>query len=100
LITLRRVYAAILHSKCSWRNNDVLVWGGEFGGSAVRLRPKGVTGAFPGERPVRTCKRSFAKQRLKAKPGDSGHSRIANADPAKSKVNGCISLSRTGAADP
>jgi hypothetical protein len=44
-------------------------------------RPKGVGGAFPVERPVRTRKRSFAKQGLKAKLGDSGHSRVAKADP-------------------
>jgi hypothetical protein len=46
-------------------------------------RPKGVGGAFPFERPVRTCKRSLAKHGLKAEPGDSGHSRVANADPDK-----------------
>ena len=38
---------------------------------------------FPVERPVRTCKRSLAKQGLKAEPGDSGHSRVASADPDK-----------------
>jgi len=49
----------------------------------VGNRPKGVGGAFPVERPVRICKRSLAKQGLKAEPGDSGHSRVANADPGK-----------------
>jgi hypothetical protein len=50
-------------------------------GPTGRCRPKGVGGPFSIERPVRTCKRSLAKQGLKAEPGDSGHSRVANADP-------------------
>jgi hypothetical protein len=65
-----------------------------------RCRPKGAGGPFPIGRPVRTRKRSLEKQGLKAGPGDSGHSRVANADPDKSKANGCISWSRTGSADP
>ena len=52
---------------------------------SAALRPKGVVGAFPEEQPGHTCKRSFAKKRLKVKPGDSGHSRVANADPVKVK---------------
>jgi hypothetical protein len=47
----------------------------------AKTRPKGAPGAFPGERPVHAGKRPFAKQRLKVKPSDSGHSRVANADP-------------------
>jgi hypothetical protein len=46
-------------------------------------RPKGVGGAFPVERPVRTRKRSLAKHGLKAEPVDSGHSSVANIDPDK-----------------
>jgi hypothetical protein len=59
---------------------DRQVQGDAIRDSRARPRPKGVGGAFPVERPVRICKRSLAKQVLKAEPGDSGHSRVENAD--------------------
>jgi hypothetical protein len=57
--------------------------GDAIGEGNASIRPKSVGGAFPVERPVRTCKRSLAKQGLKAKHGDCGHSRVANDDPDK-----------------